>query len=278
MWDAIVIGSGFGGVMAALPLVRAGQRVLMLERGSWVTRGPHNWTTQDVGLASPYHSKEAPYAFHDGRKRRELGSWACVGGQSVFYGGASYRFRETDFAHRGDIVGDSGAEWPIGYDDLEPHYVRAEELLGVSGEPAPSDERRSKPFPVAPTELSPTSVRIAAAANAAGMTPSRIPIAINFSGNVDGSPCVRCGTCDGYACAADAKNDLATGLIPQLLRDGMTLHANTVVTRSCHPDHASRPSNAWTGIGEDARDVRGAHLRPRRRNTRHAAPDSRLTS
>ncbi len=235
-WDAIIIGSGFGGVMAALPLVRAGLRVLMLERGGWVTRGPYNWTTQDVGLASPYHSKQAPYALHDGRKRRELGSWHCVGGQSVFYGGASYRYRETDFAHRDEIVGDSGAEWPFGYDDLEPHYVRAEQLLGVSGEPTPSDGKRSQPFPVAPTELSATSLRVAAAAKAAGMTPSRIPIAINFNGNKEGAPCVKCGTCDGYPCAIEAKNDLATGLIPQLIRDGMTLHTDTVVTRLVHSD------------------------------------------
>ena len=48
-YDAIVIGSGFGGVMAAWPLVQAGQRVLMLERGGWVGRGPENWTAGSAG-------------------------------------------------------------------------------------------------------------------------------------------------------------------------------------------------------------------------------------
>ena len=39
-FDAIVVGSGFGGALAAKVLVEAGWRVLMLERGRWVARGP----------------------------------------------------------------------------------------------------------------------------------------------------------------------------------------------------------------------------------------------
>jgi choline dehydrogenase-like flavoprotein len=42
---------------------------------------------------------------------------------------------------------------------------------------------------------------------------------------------MRCGTCDGYACAAEAKNDVATAIIPQLVREGMTLRPNTVCVR-----------------------------------------------
>ena len=40
MYDALIIGSGFGGAMTAHRLVRAGWRVLMLERGNWVSRDP----------------------------------------------------------------------------------------------------------------------------------------------------------------------------------------------------------------------------------------------
>ena len=53
-WDAIVIGSGFGGAMAAHALVSAGQRVLMLERGGWVARGPESWGPRGAGLATPH--------------------------------------------------------------------------------------------------------------------------------------------------------------------------------------------------------------------------------
>ncbi len=40
MWDALIVGSGFGGAMAAHRLLAAGARVLMIERGDWVARGP----------------------------------------------------------------------------------------------------------------------------------------------------------------------------------------------------------------------------------------------
>ena len=54
--DACVIGSGFGGAMAAHAPVLAGARVLMLERGGWVERGPHNWEPQGAKFAAPVPS------------------------------------------------------------------------------------------------------------------------------------------------------------------------------------------------------------------------------
>ena len=38
--DAVVVGSGFGGAMAAHSMVSNGMRVLMLERGDAVPEGP----------------------------------------------------------------------------------------------------------------------------------------------------------------------------------------------------------------------------------------------
>ncbi|HYC50528.1 MAG TPA: NAD(P)-binding protein, partial [Gemmatimonadaceae bacterium] len=119
--DAIVIGSGFGGAMAAHALVHSGLRVLMIERGGWVGRGPDDPDFGQSGLASRHYSLEAPYDVTAGRKRYKAGTWSCVGGPSVFYGGASYRFRPRDFEPHPGIVGDSGAEWPFAYDDLEPY-------------------------------------------------------------------------------------------------------------------------------------------------------------
>ena len=94
-YDAIVIGSGFGGAMAARQLVQAGWRVLMLERGGWVERGPQNWAQENVGELTGHYSREA--AYRQLRGGRDLGAYFCVGGPSVFYGGVSLRFREQDF-------------------------------------------------------------------------------------------------------------------------------------------------------------------------------------
>jgi choline dehydrogenase-like flavoprotein len=229
--DAIVIGSGFGGAMAAHALVHSGHRVLMIERGSWVGRGPDDADFGRSGLASRHYSMEAPYDVTAGRKHYKAGSWSCVGGPSVFYGAASYRFRPRDFEHHQGIVADSGAAWPFRYNDLEPYYSAAERLLRVAGDAAAPEPPRSAPYPQAPAPLAKSSRAIADAAKRLGMTPSRIPLAISYTGEGDRMGCMRCGRCDGYACFLQAKNDLSTMLIPSLVRQGMELRTNTVCVR-----------------------------------------------
>ena len=232
-WDAIVIGSGFGGAMVAHPLVSAGLRVLMLERGGWVARGPQNWDASGVGLITPHYTTESPYEVTSGSRRYTAGSWHCVGGQSVFYGCASFRFRESDFESAAGIVGESGAAWPFRYDAMEPFYSRAEQLLGVAGDAGsdPTEPPRSTPYPQTPAALSRSAQVIADAASHLGLRPFRIPLAISYDADEGRRACMRCGTCDGYACAAEAKNDVATAIIPRLVRAGMTLRPNTVCVR-----------------------------------------------
>ena len=232
LYDAIVIGSGFGGAMAAWELVHAGKRVLMLERGDWVPRGVANWDeVYGFFQLTPAYSVESPYAVEQEGRPETQGICACVGGPSVFYGGASFRFRERDFSASAEIVHGSGAEWPFDYAELEPYYARAEAMLGVAGAAGedPTEPPRSTPFPQALPPLASTSRRIARAAETLGLHPSRIPLAISYSGNA--GVCVGCTTCDAFACAVGAKRDLATAVIPPLLAAGMHLRPNTVVTR-----------------------------------------------
>ena len=227
-WDAIVIGSGFGGAMAAHVLVHAGWRVLMLERGDWVPRGPASWRPSHAGLVSPFYSTESSYRVQDGRRKSNSGGLFCVGGPSVFYGGASLRYREGDFTPDPRIHASSGARWPFAYGELEPFYTRAEQMLGVVGTTGedPLEPGRSAPYPAGPAPLAPLSLRLSDAARRLGLHPSRVPVAIDQRGR-----CVACSSCDGFACAVGAKNDVATQLIAPLLREGLVLRANTVVTR-----------------------------------------------
>ena len=235
-WDAIVIGSGFGGSMAAHELVRAGFRVLMLERGDWVRRGRHNWTTEGFCFRTDAYSLETPYRALAGGYRDRVGSIQCVGGASVFYGGVSLRFRREDFEVCPEIAADSGAAWPFGYDLIEADYTRAEHLLSVAGECGddPTGPWRSAPYPCLPGALSPTSRLISDAAGRLGMSPFRLPLAINHRRANGLNPCVACTTCDGFACAIGAKNDLATAVLPEVVRQGMVLETNQVVTRLVH--------------------------------------------
>jgi choline dehydrogenase-like flavoprotein len=232
-YDAVIVGSGFGGTMAAHELVSAGWRVLMVERGDWVARGPHNWSPEGVGPLTPHYSLDTPYRVLAGGEKDVMGSFTCVGGPSVFYGGVSLRFRVRDFEPAPEIVGDSAACWPFGYDAVEADYTRAERIIGVAGERGddPTDPPRSERHPHPGGALAPTSRRIWDAASQLGLHPFRLPLAFNHSRGNGREPCVACGTCDLFACAIGAKNDLATAVLPGLRRRGLVLRPRTVAVR-----------------------------------------------
>jgi choline dehydrogenase-like flavoprotein len=232
-YDVIVIGSGFGGAMAAHAPVLAGARVLMLERGGWVERGPQNWEPGGAMELTPFYSKETPVRVHQGNRASTIGLYHCVGGQSVFSGAVALRFRERDFEPEPDIVGSSGARWPLTYQELEPYYERAERLLDVAGESGgdPTEPQRAAPYPHTPARLSATSGVIERAARDLGLHPFRLPLAINYQNGGDRRACQACTTCDAFACAVAAKNDVATAIIPGLVRAGMELRPRTVVTK-----------------------------------------------
>lgn len=231
-YDAVVVGSGFGGAMAALELVEAGRRVLMIERGGWVERGPRNWTGEGAFVRTPHYAADTRFDVIDNARWATQNLCTCVGGPSVYYGGASFRFRERDFDAAPEIVGGSGARWPVRYGDLERFYTRAERMLGVAGAAGedPTEPPRSAAYPHPPARLAGTSKKIADTARAMGLHPFRIPLAINLSPEV-GEICRQCTTCDAFACAVGAKNDIATRLIPSLVERGMTLLTETVATK-----------------------------------------------
>ncbi|MFQ5604214.1 MAG: GMC family oxidoreductase [bacterium] len=235
-YDTIIIGSGFGGSMIANVLVNAGERVLMLERGDWVKRGLHNWAPDGSLELTEHYSKETPYRVLEGGNSPIMGAYTCVGGPSVFYGAVSMRLRKEDFEVESHIVGDSGAKWPYKYADLEPYYSQAEKILNIAGEAGydPSEPFRSRDYPQPLNGLSPTSSLIKDAAKELGLNPFRLPLAINYAANNGKERCAECTTCDTYACALEAKNDLATQLIPKLIKKGLELKTNHVAVRLNH--------------------------------------------
>lgn len=232
-YDAIIIGSGFGGSMVAHKLVNAGKRVLMIERGDWVSRGPHNWADDASVDLTPYYTMESPCRVLAGGNKKFMGLYSCVGGPSVFYGGVSFRFREQDFESPPEIVVDSGAEWPLNYQQLEHYYSEAEKLLNVAGQQGtdPTGPFRGEPYPQSPTGLSIISQRVEKAGKKLGFQPFPLPLAINYSENDNRQECIKCTTCDTFACAVNAKNDLATVILPALLEKGLSIFPNTVTTK-----------------------------------------------
>jgi choline dehydrogenase-like flavoprotein len=231
-YDVIIIGSGFGGTFAAAGLVDRGLRVLMLERGRRVTRGPENWEPNAAAQLSEHYSESTLYHVTDDHGSTTTGGFFCLGGPSVFYGGVSLRYRERDFQPHPDVIGNSGAQWPFGYQELESWYGRAEQMIGVAGWAGedPTEPRRSSDYTAPPRPLAPISDRLARAASGLGYHPFRLPLAINYGG--DGrNPCIECATCDGFPCAIEAKNDLATSVLPGLVSKGLEVRTGVAVTK-----------------------------------------------
>ena len=83
-YDAVIVGSGFGGSMVAHELVDAGWRVLMIERGGWVPRGPQNWADGAVGTLTPYYSTETPYRAVAGAAATTMDELVSLAGLSPY--------------------------------------------------------------------------------------------------------------------------------------------------------------------------------------------------
>lgn len=260
-YDCVIIGSGFGGSMAAQVLVGAGCRVLMIERGRWVRRSPANWRSEGAVYRSPHFRFDTPYRVR-GERPSYTGAFRCVGGPSVFFGGAVLRFREQDFRPDPEIHRDPGSRWPFGYEVLEPYYTWAETLLDVVGEAGldPTEPPRSRPYPRRPTELSETSRLIRDAAVRLGLRPFRLPVAIDMGRGRNGpGSCLRCSSCDGFACPVGAKNDLAKAIIPGLLDRGMDLVTEAVAVELLH--RGDRITGVRTRLGAGAEViVRAEHV------------------
>ena len=118
-YDAVVIGSGFGGSLVAHALVQAGLKTALLERGQWAKRDAADWDQRTILLKQRYRAASPLLVKQYGRRTfQRTYPNEVVGGNSVFFGGASLRLRPADFAH-----------WPFSYADLAPYYARAEQLL-----------------------------------------------------------------------------------------------------------------------------------------------------
>ena len=120
-----------------------------------------------------------------------------------------------------------------GYEDLEPFYTKAESLLAVSGNSGddPTEPPRSAPYPHRSSPLTHSARAIAGAATRLGLTPSRIPLAFSSADGGSRRPCATCGTQERCNCTAEERYDIATGMIPELVRRGMTLRPNMLCVR-----------------------------------------------
>ena len=159
MFDAIVIGSGMSGGIAAKELCERGLKTLVLERGRKIEPGKdysdslQPWEVSTAGMVPekdlenyPVQSQcyamssankdfwvndlENPYTTPEGKPFSWIRGYH-LGGRSLMWGRQSYRMSQMDF--EANAKDGHGSDWPIRYDDLAPWYDHIEEFIGVSG-------------------------------------------------------------------------------------------------------------------------------------------------
>ncbi len=190
-YDAIVIGSGFGGGIAACRLVEAGQRVVVLERGQRFA--PEDFpATPEEAPSALWHPTLNPQGLFDLRLMKDLSvvTAAGVGGGSLVYANVQLRAPADVFAQG----------WPEAIDRqaLDPYYDRTEAAL----------------LPMEVPEELPKMRAFAAAGKQVGKQAEHLPLAVNFQGDrvhpFSGVPQKRCenlGRCD-IGCPIHAKNTI----------------------------------------------------------------------
>jgi choline dehydrogenase-like flavoprotein len=251
-YDAIVVGAGAGGSVAAALLAESGLQVLVVERGSWLrydqvgsdhlrnhrlSKYGHNTGPGLTGNPRTFLSAdgtERTTAPHEGDYHNNA---MTVGGGTRVYGAQAWRFHADDFrmaTRYGVPEGSSLSDWPISYDDLEPYYERAEWEVGVSGDgnahPGRGDRRR--PYPMPALSMTLEAERLAQAAAKLGWQAGPVPLLIN-SVERDGRPaCGRCGQCVGFACPTNSKNGGHNTMLVRALATGnCDLICDTAVER-----------------------------------------------
>ena len=231
-YDVAIIGTGAGGGTLAYTLAPTGKKILMLERGDFVPREQDNWSTRAVNVQGKYATKDV-WRDVDGQPLHPHTNY-WVGGNTKFYGSALFRLRQEDFGEIKHWGGISPA-WPIGYDELEPYYTRAEQLYHVHGERGvdPTDPPASAPYPHPPVSHEPRIRQLAEDFARLGCRPFHVPLGIMLD-ETDSrrSRCIRCATCDGHPCVLGAKSDAHVVCVePALEHPNVTLLTGAYVAR-----------------------------------------------
>lgn len=249
MKEAIVIGSGAAGSVAAHELAQAGWSVTVLERGRNLRPGFGKVPSGE--LQTLYGSDEVkgmrhfgfpdpvmePYTVRsqadaaDGVARAAVGALgqlgAAVGGTSLHYNAKTPRFWKQDFhmldAH-GPVNGAQLADWPIAYDDLAPFYDEVEYHVGIQGDvnqmPASTlaQAPRSRQFVMPPNPTAYAATLLAQGAKLAGYTAYPYPAAVNSQAFSGRPACTNCGMCSGFGCPVNARGDaMVSWLNPAVL-------------------------------------------------------------
>lgn len=147
-YDLILVGSGFGSLFFLHNYRRRfpRARVLILEWGSYLDA---NWQRQNAKNSDI--DTETTYSRDPSEKMWNYN--IGFGGGTNCWWAQTPRMSETDLKLYSTYG--VGADWPLTYDEIEPYYCDAEDIMQIAG-PNELTRRypRSRPFPQAPHHIS----------------------------------------------------------------------------------------------------------------------------
>ncbi len=253
--DTVVIGSGFGGSVAAYRLAAGGQSVVLMERGKAYPPGSFARTPSDMGR-NFWDPDRGLYGLFDAWTFRGAEGIVSsgLGGGSLIYANVLLRKDEKWFVRETPVPGGGYENWPFTRADLDPFYDAAEAML----EPVP--------YPYRDT---PKTMAMEQTAEALGLQIQRPPIAVTFAtkpgaepgtnqllaqapyGSVHGAAgirvtCTLCGECD-IGCNTGAKNTLDHNYLSAAKHAGADI-------RTFHDVRGIRPLDGF-GHGYEVRYV-----------------------
>ncbi len=224
-FDVVIVGSGFGGSAMALRLAEGGQKVCVLERGK--SYGPGDF---------PRSPSEISRAFWDPSKGFQgmFNVWSFehfgalvssgLGGGSLIYANVMLRKPREWFTEEG---------WPIGYDELVPHYEHVESVL----------------TPAVTPKMPLKALALKAAAEKLGHEWAPAPLAVTFNEELGApipydpnnihrrhrSACRYCGECN-IGCNYGSKNTLDHTFLSRAKAKGAEIRPRHEVRRFTRRD------------------------------------------
>ena len=229
--------------MLAQRLARRGWRIVIIEAGPF-WHPDEDWVSDEAGSHQLYWTQERVIGGDDPIELGKNNSGRGVGGSMVHYAGYCPRFHPSDFeTFTRDGV---GADWPIDYSDLKPHYEELERELPVAGQDWPWGDPHRYPF--SPHPIAAAAQMLWQGAVAQGIEMRVGPVGI-VNGTFGNRPhCIYRGFCL-QGCKVNAKASPYVTHLPDALAHGVEIRANSMAVR-VEIDEASGRATGVTYVRE----------------------------
>lgn len=149
-YDLVIVGTGFSSTFFLkkyLSKAKGDKKILVLEKGHFYPQAERLKVKK--GLPSEFEKYDEPW--QDNIKNlstfKEWPFTTAYGGSSNCWWGCTPRFMPNDFKMK-SVYG-VAQDWPVSYEELDPYYYEAEDMMSVSGPEGTPFPRKGK-YPLPP--------------------------------------------------------------------------------------------------------------------------------